>query len=190
MTQPLEPSAPSNDTRSALEQVVTVIDAAPCFAMLESRFGIAPHTFAGLCLVQSNPKVVHIVNADHQPPLRPAPDTIGMPFMRIKMIHPKLTTAAVMRFGNAATQNVLASAEKRQIRAFIARQDIEVSAEEAANFTGRGYVLIGYRNMMLGMGFYAPYDRPGQTVGVVQSLFPKAWSVASDRNPFGEADVE
>lgn len=180
-----------------LAQTTTLVDAAPYFKSIQDHFGIDPKAFEGLSLVKANSKILHIVNSDHQPPLRPKPDGVGMPFLRVNMAVFKLTTPAAMRFGNLATKNILADAPQNLASAYLARQNFDVSHEQAKNFTGKGYVLIGYQNRILGLGFFwpnsenshAPNSDPN-VAGQVESFFPKAWSVADDRNPFGEENEQ
>ncbi len=180
-----------------LVQTTALVDPAHYFETIQNHFGIDPKTFAGLSLVRANSKILHIVNSDHQPPLRPKPDGVGMPFLRVNMAVYKLTTPAAMRFGNAATKNVLADAPQSLAGAYLARQTFDVSQEQAKNFTGRGYVLIGYKNRILGLGFFWPNSENAEApnsdpdvAGQVESFFPKAWSIADNRNPFGEENEQ
>lgn len=189
----VSPTLATETPSPELLQTTKIVDAAPYFDTLQERFGIPHETFQGLCLVQANSKILHIVNATHQPPLRPKTDGVGMPFLRINMAVFKLTTPAAMRFGNAATKNILADAPQPLVSAYLARQTFDVTHEQAKNFTGRGYVLIGYQNRILGLGFFQPAvpdsDTPNHDsdiAGQVESFFPKAWSLADDCNPFGD----
>lgn len=167
----------------------STVDALPWSGILGERFGIDPSTFEGLSLVQTSHKYLQIVNSDHLPPPRPTPDTLGMPFMRTKMQQPKLTTAAAMAFGPAATRNVVHTT-REQCDAYLSRRDIVLSAEQAARCTGRGYVLVAHEEWVLGVGFYRPMEpassEAGQPPGgIVQSLFPTAWAIRPDQTAFG-----
>ncbi|HET6569729.1 MAG TPA: hypothetical protein VFG50_17310 [Rhodothermales bacterium] len=139
--------------------------------LLEERFGIPPATFDGYTLLMPNPKYLCIVPDDHRPPGDPEPGSTGMVFLRTGTRHPKLTTAAALAFGHAATRNVIA-VDREGAEAFLNRKPVEVSAEAARHCTGLGYVIARHADFILGLGFY----RPAESGGVLNSLFPKAWA--------------
>ena len=158
------------DAPSKLQTSAPVIDPTPYWTIVEERFGIPPSTFADYTLVQPGKKKVYIVPRDHAPPTRPEPHTIGMPFMRVKMKYPKLTTVAAMQFGPAATRNVV-PANREQADAYLTREPFNPSPDQLDTCTGRGYVLIRYQSWILGVGFFDPDD--GEH-GTVRSMFPKS----------------
>lgn len=157
--------------RPTLSDIVEVVDPAPYWQLLEERFGIPPSTFDGYALVRPQSKKLYLVPADHTPPARPAPETIGLPFLRVKMKVPKLTTAAAMQFGEHATRNVI-DATAAQAEAYLTRQDIAAPTEALARCTGRGYVLVRHGGQTLGVGFLTLDDGRG----TVESMFPKSWA--------------
>ncbi len=154
-----------------LQQAVKIVDPAPYFRYLEERFGIPPSTFDGYVLVQPGRKKVYIVTADHRPPARPRPRTVGLPFLRIYLKFPKLSTAAAQQFGHAATRNVI-DVDAVQAEAFLTRRDFRARPEQLTLCTGRGYVLVRYQGHTLGVGFLIP-DEEG---GCVESMLPKSWA--------------
>lgn len=159
-----------NETPSKLETAAPVIDPAPYWTIAEERFGIPRSTFDAFTLVQPGKKKVYIIPQDHAPPTRPEPHTIGMPFMRVKMKYPKLTTAAAMQFGPAATRNVVPVGDE-QARAYLTREPFVASAPQLESCAGRGYVLIRRDDWVLGVGFL---ELDADESGVVKSMFPKS----------------
>ncbi|RME70206.1 MAG: methyltransferase domain-containing protein [Chloroflexi bacterium] len=149
-------------------------DAPPDPALLQTlseRFGLPPDLFAGYHILQTSRKRVNITAVDHRPPRMPVPDTIGMLFMNIGMRYPKLSTAAALMFGRAATRNVIPLTDD-QLPLYLNCQPFPVSAAQTETCTGMGYVILHYRGYSLGVGrFY-----PAASGGRVQSLFPKGWS--------------
>ena len=157
---------------NTLEDVINVIDPAPYWALLEERFGIPPETFEGYALVQRGKKKLYLVSRDHRPPVRPEPETIGLPFLRVQMAVPKLTTAAAMQFGAQATRNVIA-ATADQAQAYLDRETITPTADQLAHCTSRGYVIMQHDGWSLGVGFL---DDDPVAAPSIQSMFPKGWA--------------
>lgn len=168
---------PSPD-RPALSDIVDVVDPAPYWTLIEERFGIPPSVFDGFALVQPQSKKLYLVPEEHAPPARPASETMGLPFLRVKMKVPKLTTAAAMQFGRHATRNVI-DVGPVPAAAYFTRQPFAASIEALAHCTGRGYVLVRHAGWTLGVGFLVLDDEGG---GTVRSMFPKGW--ARDMVPF------
>ncbi len=151
--------APEIDSNSAFVEIVS------------ERFGISAEQFQRYHLFERGRGKLYWVNRDHQPPVTPPPDASGMLLMRTRVRYPKLTTAAAMLVGRAATQNYV-DVNHTQMQAYISRQNFAVSLEQARRCTGVGYVLIRHRGYVLGVGLFYPRE----TGGEVQSMFPKGWS--------------
>lgn len=149
---------------------VETVDAAPYFSLVEERFGIPASTFDDFVLAKPFSKKVYLVPRDHRPAARPAPTFVGLPFMRVYLKHPKLSTAAAMHFGHLATKNTIATTSD-QAEAYLSREDFTASAEQIARCSGRGYVLLKHEDITLGVGFLTAAE-DGATV---RSMFPKAW---------------
>lgn len=156
----------------ALTDIVEVIDPAPYWSQLKTRFGIPPSTFDGFVLVQPQSKKLHLVPDDHVPPERPTPETVGLPFLRIQMAVPKLTTAAALQFGQHATQNVI-DATTDQTEAYLARETFAPSPSQLKRCTARGYVIVRHGGWGVGVGFL---DDDPDAAPTVQSMFPKGWT--------------
>ncbi len=147
-----------------------VVDPGPWLETLDARFGIPREVFDAYLFFRTGSKGVRVVCQDHRPPLRPAPDAIGMLFMHTKGRFPKWTTAAVLAFGHLATRNVV-EVTASQVEAYVRREEISLTREQAYACSGGGYVILRYRDVTVGMGLFRP--TPGG--GTVASLFPKGW---------------
>jgi len=155
-----------------LADVVEVVDPAPYWEQLATRFGIPSSTFAGFVLVRPQSRKLHLVPEDHRPPERPTPETVGLPFLRIQMAVPKLTTAAAMQFGQHATQHVI-DATTEQAEAYLARSAFVPSPDQLDRCTTRGHVIVRHDGWGVGVGFLE--DDPA-TAPAVESMFPKGWT--------------
>ncbi len=159
---------------SSLSDVVKVVDPNPYWAMLEERFGIPPSTFDGYALVRPGSKKLHLVPEDHVPPSRPEAETVGLPILRIKMAVPKLTTAAAMHIGSAATRNII-DTEEAQAEAYLTQHAFTASADQLRRCTGRGHVLVRHREWTLGVAFLR-----SRSSGIVESMFPGGFAREAD----------
>lgn len=150
-----------------LADLIDAVDPAPWLALLEERFGIPSRVFDPYILFRRSGKYLALVPHGHRPPAHPTPEVTGLPFLRVQLRYPKLTTAAAQLFGAQAVKNV-APLTRVQADAFLARQTFPLSDEQTTRCTGTGYVLARYGETTLGVGFY----REGG--GTLRSLFPKA----------------
>ncbi|MDX1709491.1 MAG: hypothetical protein R3274_12880, partial [Desulfobacterales bacterium] len=91
----------------------------------------------------------------------------GLPLFHMHFQYPKPTTSCAATFGRKAGRNVI-DVSSRQLQAYLARRPFTLKKDQAHSCDGSGYVLMRYRNTVLGVGFY---DR---NQGVVASLFPKS----------------
>ncbi|WP_022835531.1 hypothetical protein [Salisaeta longa] len=143
-----------------------VVDPAPYLQLMEERFGIPPDVFDAWVMVRPGKKKIYLVPPDCTPPATYR--SVGLPFVRPAMKYPKPTTEAVLQFGHHATQNVIA-ATAAQATAFMHRAPFAATETQRAACTGRGYVIIRYQDMALGIGFWTADD-----AHTVRSMFPKA----------------
>jgi NOL1/NOP2/sun family putative RNA methylase len=143
-------------------------------AMVADRFGLAPADFAPYRLTHSGQRRAYLVNADHGRLTAPAPDAVGMQFMRTRTNYPKLTTAAAIHLGGGATRNFI-EMDAAQYGAYVERREFSVSAAQAGRCdrSATGYVLVRYRGFTLGVGMFRPSP---EGAGTVESLFPKGWA--------------
>ncbi|WP_168210345.1 hypothetical protein [Persicimonas caeni] len=167
----------TESTREVLERLVEFVDRDPWLTLVEERFGISKTAFDAYFVVRPNKRGLNLVLRDHRPPERPEPQIIGMSFLRTRMRFPKLTTAAAMTFGPLATRNVVAL-EQSQADQFLSREPFELSAAQAQMCTDTGYVLVRIEDVFMGVGLYRAEK------GTVQSLLPKAWTLADDESAF------
>lgn len=136
-----------------------------------ARFGLSWSDLASYRLQVGGRRKLYLVNPDHRPPVDPQPDATGLLLMRTGDKIPKISTAAVQLLGAAARQNAI-EVEAGQAQAYLHRQVIDVTLEQARNCTGSGFVLIRHQGFTLGVGSFEPDSAGGQ----VGSLFPKGWS--------------
>ena len=175
-----QPASKRQRCQAALSEHVDIVDRQHWLSIVERRFGIPADTFEEYELIRPNTHSLHLVADDHLPPERPAPQVIGMSFMRTRMKFPKLTTAAAMTFGHLATRNVIA-ADRRQADAFLRRERFDVRPEQLAACNGRGYVLVSVEDAVLGVGLLRPREAKQPEVS---SFVPKAWTLPEDESAF------
>ena len=104
--------------------------------------------------------------ADHRPP-KMARCISGLPLFHMHFQYPKLTTSCAAAFGRKAVRNLI-DATPSQLQAYLARKSFTLKKDQARACDSSGYVLVGYCNAILGVGFY------DQNQDVVASLFPKS----------------
>ena len=150
-------------------------------SILEERFGIRRPDYGPTAFFRRNARAGNVVCGDHQPPVRPDPEAIGMEFMRFGFRFPKISTGAAMAFGTKADRNRV-PLNRAQVDAYMARREVRISEDQARDCTEMGYVMVEHEGFVLGVGLYRPDATSGR--GVVESLFPKAWC------PGGETATE
>ncbi len=141
----------------------------PWVDLLMDRHGFPPELFAEFELLRWGKRGVWFVNADHQPPLKPQPDSVGMMLLRPSARFPKMSTAAAMFFGPYATRNFM-EVTVGQLTAYLARQPFAAAPEQTAHCPGTGFIIIRCRGVNVGMALYR------RETGEVESLYPKGWA--------------
>jgi NOL1/NOP2/sun family putative RNA methylase len=149
-------------------------------AGLKQRFGIAPASFTNYRFFRRSRQGLHLVAQDHRPPAQPAPDASGFLFIRTSMRYPKLTTAAALAFGRAATRNTVVMG-RQQAEAYLSRREVSVTRVQATSCTDTGYVLVRHEGFVLGVGLLWADEEGG---GRVRSLYPRAWAPKLASGPF------
>ena len=139
--------------------------------VVSRRFGIDPRVFDSYRFERTGKKYVTIAVADHRPPEGLSIASTGMPFLRVNLPHPKLTTAAAMLFGSHATRNVLSFSSDRA-RAYVRRVDLQQSDWPAEIALEPGYVLVRWGEVTLGLGLLLPTPAGLR----LKSLYPGRWS--------------
>ncbi len=140
----------------------------PWIGNLCERFGFSADIFAAYDILRMSKRGPHFVNKDHLIINKPAPDSIGMLFMRTDGRFPKLTTAASLVFGQYATRNSI-EINAEQATSFFTRQTFPVSDDQIHNCTGTGYVILRYKDRTVGVGTFHAKSQS------IESSFPKGW---------------
>jgi NOL1/NOP2/sun family putative RNA methylase len=133
------------------------------------RFGIAGEVWGRFVVHRANVNGLHLAARDHRPPLRPAPEGVGVAFLKTRLRHPKPSTAAAMLLAAAATENVV-ELDSEQVRAYLDRETFPLEARQSEACSGTGYVLVRRCGHGLGVAFYDADKRS------LRSLFPKRWT--------------
>ncbi|NKQ37328.1 MAG: RsmB/NOP family class I SAM-dependent RNA methyltransferase [Chloroflexi bacterium] len=141
----------------------------PWVDLLMERHGFPPELFAEFALLRWGKRGVWLVNADHQPPLKPLPDSVGMALLRPSARFPKMSTAAAMFLGRHATRNFM-EVTAVQLTAYLTRQSFTAAPEQTARCPQTGFIIIRYRGVDMGMALYR------RETGEVESLYPKGWA--------------
>ena len=139
-------------------------------AKLQQRFKFDDAVIANYRYsVQSN-RGIYLTNLDNQPPAQLQIDAVGLFFLKTKIIHPKLVTAAAMILGEHARQNtIVLSVQQRQ--SYFKGEDILLDQQQVVDCIDSGYVIVFYQHYPLGLGLYlAPHHDQGNRL---RSLFPK-----------------
>ncbi len=160
------------------EAEVPEADPTPCFALLEQRFGIPAAVFDDYLALRANASTLSIFRHGLDVPQAPSPRAVGMPFFYTKMRHPRPTSAAVLKFGDLATRNVLelddrASPQRganERLMDFVFGREIVLDEGDAVD--GPGYVIGRHRGCVAGIG--ACWRRDGELV--LKGMVSKAWA--------------
>ena len=141
-------------------------DAGRMFDILAARFGIERAAFDGLQFLEKSRRDIYAVAADHRLP-QMAKCISGLPLFHMHFKYPKPTTSCAAAFGCKADRNVI-DTSFNQLQAYLARKPFTLQKDQARACDGSGYVLVGYQNVVLGVGFYEQNDN------VIASLLPKS----------------
>ncbi len=135
------------------------------------RFGIDERAFKDLAFFQTGKDGIFVARDDLALPSRPKQHAAGMLFARSgRRIVPKITAEGGCAFGGRAQRNVI-ELNREQLQRYIARQDNPIDAEQSANCSGHGYVIVRYHEFAFGVGYLHISDG-GEAV--LESMFPKA----------------
>ena len=174
------PHAGTRVDRPAMPEPLAAVDPEPWLEPLREWFGW--DDFDGWALFEPNKKSVCIRSSDLQPPpgvraTKPGEYVqfagAGLDFLRKAMAVPKPTTVAAMQFGSQATHGVI-DLSHAQMDTFLRREDVEISRADG----GVEYVLVRCEGVVAGLGRYR-----GDS-GVIESLYPKAWTLSDDVSAF------
>ena len=170
------PSPPNQAIPLEPEMVPIEIDPTLRLELLRGRFEIPPAALKTYRYVQRNADGLHVSDASHNPPPQLKLDTLGLPFLRINLRYPKLSTPAAMLWGHLAQRNYV-DLNRAQLLAYLGRQAVTLAPGQDEHCTGYGYVIIRHEGFSFGVGVYRPPK--GQLKPKVESMYPKAWSPAT-----------
>ncbi len=162
---------------------VNQIDPTPWLEMLDERFGIPATCFEDYIWHQPNAKLISLVHHTHKAPAKPAPISIGLPFIRVKMRFPKMTTGGTLLVGLEATRHVI-ELDEEQVSAYYSRAThIPLEQAQLEHCDTMGYVIVRHSGVVLGQGFYRPETSEHQAC--FDSFYPKAAANHSQRSALG-----
>lgn len=134
------------------------------------RFGIKSSRFANHDILAFNKKHSFLAFPYSWPASIPAPIQRGMPLARIYREKPKLKTGAAMAMGESATLNILIL-NRDQVESYVKRESFGLTPDQLGKNTTRGYVLLRYQGMDIGLGFLRVSDKDKY----VESQLPRHW---------------
>ncbi len=159
----------------SLAGAANAVEAGPCLAMLERRFGIPRGVFDDYLAFRANAGTLSIVRRDLRVPAAPESVALGMPFFHIDMRDPRPTSGAAVKFGALATRNVL-ELEGRRTMDFVFGREIALGDGEAGQVDGPGYVIGRGAGCLIGVG--RCWEEGGRLV--VKGMVSKAWAEQLD----------
>ncbi len=136
-------------------------------AGFEERFGIPRDAFEGLRWFEQGRRYLVVAAEDHEVPAMGVRFT-GLPLLHTRSRAPRMTTEAATLFGGGAARNRV-DLSPRQLRDYLRRRDVPLSAEQIRSTDGPGVVLAGVEGTVIGNGVF----RPDQ--GFLESQFPTKW---------------
>ena len=145
-------------------------DVRPWLDGLDAKYGLPPDYWDGYRVNRQTRRGLHLMAPDHAPPAQPPAESRGLFFHRTNVRPPKPTTAGAMLFGQAVTRFRLELTDD-QLAAYLGRTPFAPTPEQRTAI-GVGQVVVGYRGRMLGVAVL-------HRSGVVESYFPRTWSLAA-----------
>lgn len=125
----------------------------PLLQMQCARFGIDIEYFRQYQFSTQSNRGLYIVNTDPAVPDNLNYDTRGMFFIKVRLKHPKLSTAAVELIYHQITKNKL-ELNAQQFERYQSGDVIQLSAQQASLCDSTGYVVVIYRGRVLPLGIY------------------------------------
>lgn len=161
------------------------IDPAPWITLLHDRFGMDEEALRAYIWHQPNSQLISLLTRSHQPPSRPAPISMGLPFIRTTLRFPKMTTGGTLLVGPLATRHVI-DLDEPQLNAYYSRQTyIALRPEQTICCESMGYVIVKFEGIVLGQGFYRPASTQGEEPANFDSFYPKAFANHAQRSALG-----
>lgn len=121
-------------------------------------------------LSRSSSKGLHLVCADHRPPVFPTPEFIGQHALNIKLSPPKPTTA-IAGLSAARARRFFIELDSDQLHEYLSRNAQVIPEAQLAACEAGGWVMVRHGGHGVGLGYLNRSDRR------LESLFPKARSL-------------
>jgi len=99
-------------------------------------------------------------------------DSVGLFFIKTKIRFPKFSSSASLVMGRYATKCVVELLD-HQLADYLNRVDIELAPGQRIACKGTGYVIVKYKNNVIGQGLL--FEREKQQHWPLRSLFPGYW---------------
>ena len=96
--------------------------------------------------------------------------SVGIPFLRFRMAHPKLTTAGAMLIGHLATRNIV-ELNAEEALDFLQCKLIKIGDDSIIECDQKGFVIARCDGVVLGVAFHE-LDDEGRWL---KGLFPARW---------------
>ena len=138
--------------------------------LLHQRFNIEDRIFEKYNFTDESSRGIYMVNRDNQIPAGIKLDATGLFFMKTKIRHPKLSTAAAMLLGQYVGKNKITLTQEQRT-AYFQGDDVTLNASQVKNCTGTGYVVLTCQDVYLGLGLY--FEENSKRDPMLRSLFPK-----------------
>jgi 16S rRNA C967 or C1407 C5-methylase (RsmB/RsmF family) len=143
---------------------------------LQAHYGLPSAVLEQYRAQRQTRRGLHLMVADHQPPVAPGPQGSGLFTYRTNLRPPKLSTAGALLLGSAATRNRLELTAAQRDR-YLRREPLRPSPAQTADCQ-LGQVLVFYAGFPLGV---AVLHRSGD----LESLFPRRWSGCTSASTTG-----
>ncbi len=146
---------------------LTSIEIEPYLEFICCLYGIERELFDPFEYLRRGKRTIYLRNKDHHADLGLNLLFTGMPFLRIKMRIPKLTTVAALKFGDFATRNI-ARINREQELSYWKGESFKLKDEQIVDFDRPANIILKAQDLVIGMGFLNSQFE-------VESLAPKAW---------------
>ena len=163
----LEKGEETNGEPEPVPAILDPDDADAWLPHLADHYGLPPDWFGRLRANRQTRRGLHLMAADHCPPVVPRAEGSGIFFHRTNVRPPKPTTSAALLFGPVASRFTLPLTREQRDR-YLRREPFAPTPEQAAA-NPPGQVLVNYLGHTLGVAVL-------HRSGIIESLFPSRWS--------------
>lgn len=162
-----DPAAPVNGPGLAEPAVLVDPDSQDWLPGLGEKYGLDDGFWSAYRPHRQTRRGIHLVAADHRPPMAPRAEGCGLFFHRTNVRPPKPSTSGAMLMGDAATRCRIELTRDQRDR-YLRRETVDPTPDQlAANPPGQ--VLVTWLGHVLGVAVL-------HRSGVIESLFPSHWS--------------